>query len=265
MHQRMLVPVAILALALAGCAATSSTPESPEEATAQQQVANLARTISAERPDDIDGWARAAVAEADSPTSGEFSGVQLIGIDELQSESVAEPFGSLDFRVSAPASTEEQFCFRVVFDYYGKVGEWSTSEGVDAFDCPDDAQVVVPPVDTRIVEVVAANTREVIHAVLLQRAQTALPAGEDDIAAAIAARLEPPTGEYTAAAPPYVLVEPGGRVGVAVGSASDCVLVKGDGAAVEDLYVPSVLLQPGELGCAPSTALADPELLRPPH
>jgi hypothetical protein len=248
-------------LALAGCASTAGTPESRAEATAEQSVADLARAISAERPADIDGWARAAVAEAE----GGFAGVELIGIDELQSESLDEPFGSLDFRVSAPASTDERFCFRVTFDHYGKVGEWSTSEGVDAFDCPADAAAVVPPVDTTVVAVVAANSRDAIRAVLLERAQTGVPATEDEIVAAIATRLEAPVEEYRVAATPSVLIEPGDRVGVAIAAVGDCVLVKSEAGVVEDLYPPRILLQPGELGCIPGTALADPELLRSPH
>jgi hypothetical protein len=55
------------------------------------------------------------------------------------------------------------------------------------------------------------------------------------------------------------------RVGVAMGVADDCVLVKSEGDSVEDVYPPPVLLQPGELGCAPGTALTDPEQLRSPH
>jgi hypothetical protein len=43
------------------------------------------------------------------------------------------------------------------------------------------------------------------------------------------------------------------------------VLVKSENGAVEDVYPAPISLQPGELGCTPETALADPDQLRSPH
>lgn len=293
--------VAAMATGLAGCAGGWPTSGADAEraraaAIARERVAELARSIGDERPQDVHGFARAAVTEASPETGGESAGIELIGIEELQSERVDEPYGRLEFRVSdafalastdpsgpADASEPVEFCFRVTFDYYGKVGEWSTTDGVDPFDCSPDATPVTPPADTTVREIVAVNAREVAQAVLSERLATGLPQDAEGIAAAILARLEPPTGEYEVVAEPSVLVEAGAsgtaggggaggtgstlgvRVGVAMGRAESCVLVKLDDGVVTDVRPPAVLLQPGELGCTPDTALADPEQLRPPH
>jgi len=269
--------VCFVAFGSVGCAhspASSSADEQRQEVIAQERVADLARDISATRPDDIDGWARAAVAGATGASAEDSTDIELIGIDAQQSIDPNAPFGRLGFRVPAPklenASTEVPgaFCFRVEFNYYGKVGVWETSDGVDAIDCPDDAAIITPPVDDSAVEVVSDNAREVTAAVLRERSQTGLPAEPDLIVAAISAQLTDPTGLLEAAAQPRVIVEAGGagdRVGVAFGSASDCVLVKSENGTVEDVYPAPMTLQPGELGCTPETALTDPDQLRSPH
>jgi hypothetical protein len=280
--------------ALTGCSGMWS-PVGPDAdrgraaVVARDRVADLARSIGDEKPDDVFGYARAAVREVSPETGGESSGIDLIGIDELQSERFGEPIGRLEFRVTdafaagsggvgAPDDADTsatEFCFRVTFDHYGKVGDWSTSDGVDAFDCPADAAPVTPPVDTTLRAVVAVNAREAAREVLSERAATGSPQDSAGIAAAILARLEPPAGEYEVLAEPVVVVESGAsgtavgpagdRVGVAMGRAESCVLMKLDDGIVADVRPPAVLLQPGELGCTPETALADPEQLRSPH
>jgi hypothetical protein len=143
-----------------------------------------------------------------------------------------------------------------------------TSDGVDAIDCPQDAAIVTPLVHGSTREVVSANAREVTAAVLLERSQTGMPATANTIIAVITAQLTSPTGALEIAAEPRVIVEDGSvgdRVGVALGSAADCVLVKSENGTVEDLYPAPIRLQPGELGCTPETALIDPDQLRSPH
>jgi hypothetical protein len=273
--------IALVVLTVSGCAHPttsltlgSGSDERAQELVAQERVAELARDIGAERPDDMDGWARAAVAGATGGSGGESADIELIGIRTQQSVDPSEPFGSLDFRVPVPeqenASTGAPgaYCFRVEFDYYGKVGTWESSDGVDPIDCPPDAAIVAPPVDDSAVAVVSGNAREVTTAVLLERGQTGAPSTVDAIVAAISAQLESPAGEFEVAAPPRVIVvagNDGDRVGVAFGSADDCVLVKSENGAVEDVYPAPISLQPGELGCTPETALADPDQLRSPH
>ena len=73
-----------------------------------------------------------------------------------------------------------------------------------------------------------------------------------------------PTGPYDVAYEPAAVVV-GGEIGFAIGSGDDCLLVKRTAAGVEVLHAPSVLLQPGELGCRPETALLPPEQLQSPH
>jgi hypothetical protein len=266
--------VALSLLALTGCARSpepASTDEREQELAAQERVADLARDIGDTRADDIDGWARAAV---DGASAGDSADIELIGIDAQQSVDLTEPFGHLDFRVPVPeledASTGAPgaYCFQVEFNYYGKVGTWDTSDGVEEIDCSQDAAIVTPPVDDSSVAVVSANARQVASAVLLERAQTGTPASADAIIAAISAQLTDPTGPFEVAAQPEVLVEAGSagdRVGVAFGSGADCVLVMSENGTVQDVYPAPVVLQPGELGCTPETALTDPDQLRSPH
>lgn len=272
---------AVAPLGLGGCAdglrdVLAGDTELQQRLLAQSRVADLVQQISDTRPDDINGWARAAVAEtAGNGMDRSASGIELIGIEARQSEQLIEPFGTLSFRV--PASDDPIagssggdgpafFCFTVAFDYYGEVGHSVGSKGIDSVDCPADAAPVTPPPDTTIRSVVPENTRDAVTAVLLERLATGAPAKIAEIEAAISAGLTHPAGRYEVAAAPSVLIEGGGaRVGVAVGTGDDCVLVKSENGAVADVYAPRVLLQAGELGCRPETALASDEELRPPH
>jgi hypothetical protein len=273
---RALIVVVAAAALTTGCAGPSAERARAEQQ-AQERVAELARDIGDDRAGDLNGYARAVVTATAPGSGGDAEGIELVGIDEVQSERVDQPYGRLKFRVSAPAldtsaapaepgdDAAGPFCFDVEFDYYGKVGEWSTTDGIDPVDCPTDAVAVTPPPDTTVREVVGADAREVAHRVLDQVLATGRPDDSDGIADAITAELTTPAGEYEVVAPPTVLVEPGPRIGVAMGRAESCVLVKLDEGVVTDVHPPSILLQPGELGCTPETALADDETLRPPH
>ncbi|WP_141932093.1 hypothetical protein [Microbacterium sp. SLBN-146] len=240
------------------------------ESQAQVDVAELVRAMDGRLIDDINGWARSAVAKAQSMPFG-FPHIDLIRIAALEATELIDPVGQLDFRVNPtenPYGEAIAHCYRVAFDYYGKVGEWSTSDGVEPIDCPADAAPVTPPPDTRIVEVVVDNAQDVIHAVLLERIQTGSPASESDIAATIVSRLDTPTGEYEVAAAPRVLIDSSSgkeRVGVAMGQGYDCTLVKSEDGVVTDVHAPIELVQPGEYGCNPDTALLSADQLRPSH
>lgn len=281
---------AVAALGLAGCAGSlrevaAGDTEWQQRSLAEARVVELVKQMGDPRPDDINGWARAAAETAAGSGSDVYpSGIELIGIEARQSEQLIEPFGALTFRVPAaddPAVVGDPdgddpaaYCFTVAFDYYGKAGGETPSDGINSIDCPPGAVSVTPPPDTTIRSVVSANTREAVTAVLLERLATGAPTTAAEVEAAISARLEQPAGQYEVAAEPHALVEgegqsdgPGAeaRVGVAVGTGDDCVLVKSENGAVADVYAPRVLLQAGELGCRPETALASDEELRPPH
>ncbi|UJP09938.1 hypothetical protein L2X99_16465 [Microbacterium sp. KUDC0406] len=74
-----------------------------------------------------------------------------------------------------------------------------------------------------------------------------------------------PTGEREIAFEPSVIVQDQ-QIGFAMGDVDDCLLVaRRASGAVEVLNVPRVLLQPGELGCLPDTALRPADQLRSPH
>lgn len=263
------------ATALAGCTTPSTLPQMPGEEQrlenqAQVDVAELVRAMDGYLIDDINGWARSAVAKAQSAPGG-FTHIDLIGIESQEASELVDPLGQLDFRVNPtenPYGEAIAHCYRVAFSYYGKVGEWSTSDGIEPISCPADAAPVTLPPDTRIVEVVVDNSVDVIHAVLLERIQTGSPASESDIAATIVSRLDAPAGEYEVAAAPRVLIESASgkeRVGVAMGQGYDCTLVKSEDGVVTNVHAPLELVQPGEYGCNPDTALLSADQLRPSH
>ena len=100
------------------------------------------------------------------------------------------------------------------------------------------------------------------HLVLAEIGPDAPSAAE--VEAAIAALLIAPEAEFTVTAPPHAVVQ-GSSIGVAMGAADDCVLVSWIDGVSADVSVPRVLLQPGELGCQATTAIASPDQLRSPH
>jgi hypothetical protein len=91
-----------------------------------------------------------------------------------------------------------------------------------------------------------------------------LTASADDIVAEVSERMPQPTGEREVAFEPQAAVV-ADEIGFAMGDADDCLLVKRSSDGVEVLYVPEILLQRGELGCDPDTALRPGGQLRSPH
>lgn len=89
-------------------------------------------------------------------------------------------------------------------------------------------------------------------------------ASADRIVAEVTERMPQPTGDREVAFDAHAVVT-GADIGFAMGDADDCLLVKRSAAVVEVLYVPSILLHPGELGCNAETALLPADLLRSPH
>ncbi|QTE30870.1 hypothetical protein [Pengzhenrongella sicca] len=253
---------ATLIAGLTGCGAAPTLGAGGTEA--QDSVVRLLTTTAmASYTADIDGFARSAVASS--------SGVQLIDIGRAGAGE-GDVVGTLTLRVDSPAqsnssdfglpeseSDQGPYCFEVVFDHWGKQGEFGTAEGVTHIECPPDASPITPPPSD--LPVVAENAREAAHEVLAGLPASGLPSA-DEIASKVAALLRdgevggPPVAEVSA-------VVEGADVGIATGGADDCVLVARKGDAIIDVYPPSVYLQPGELGCGPYTALSDD--LRPPH
>lgn len=259
---RRLVAVAGALVVVAGGAALyAGTPRvsTEEERTAQDLVIALTRqTAMASYSQDIGVFARAADAAA--------SGLTVIRVDDDGG------FGHLTFAATLddPVDTQDTapfalpdsawdpgpYCFRVTFDQYGKVGEFGTADGIALVDCPADLRAVEPP--PRTDPIVPPDARDVARAVLAE-APDVRP-GADGLAAQIVALL-PAELDGRPVAEATVTVD-GTDIGVALGSADDCVLVARIDGAVTDVYPPPIYLEPGELGCTASTALAD---LRPPH
>ncbi|GAB2449620.1 outer membrane murein-binding lipoprotein Lpp [Conyzicola lurida] len=261
---RAIAAAAVALLALTGCSQlpVADDVESRARDDARARVEQLVSDIAYDRNDDIDFAARRAVQAA-----GENSLVQLIGITATEPAAIGDSFGSLEFRVpegqtvdnQGVATTTGPYCFRVGFNYYG------ADEGApEQFDCPADAPVVTPPPDTTVYPTLAENAREAARNVLTEIAASGDTLTTDEIAARIRAELIPPSSALQSLAEPFV-ADVDGRIGVAMQDSSDCVLVSLVDGAVADVYPPAVLLQPGELGCSPTTAVADPEQLQSPH
>lgn len=252
---RTLPLLAVVAL-LAGCAVSlDGSPEASDETAARESAAALADGIGADRPDDIDEVAREAVA----------AGADLIAIESLEAPELIDPFGALTTRITG--ADGEAYCFRIEYGFYGRHSDdgetvLGTTTGVEDVECGASTPGVAPPPDTREILVPAPNAEAAATEVLAGLPEDPGPA--DALVAAITERLAAPTGVREVAAPPTAVVR-GSDVGVAMGRAEDCVLVKREDGVVTRVVVAPVRLQPGELGCTAETALLPAESLGSPH
>lgn len=259
--------VLMIAVSLAGCAGASATSRST---LAREVLGDVVRTVAGDRHNDINGFARSVVDlmsnDMETPAT-----VSLVGIEEREAARTGDPFGTLTFRVQVPDThTAEPFdgCYEIEFDRYGATDNrvWEGADYLREQSCPENVAPVVPPVDTSISYVVAANAEEAAVRVLSEATPAAESVGDGDyIASRILALLDVPTGEYEELAPPAVIVV-SDRIGVAMGATpGDCVLVARVDGVVSRVRPASIRLEPGELGCRPETALMDPAELGPPH
>ncbi|WP_147915842.1 hypothetical protein [Ruania zhangjianzhongii] len=249
---------AVGAVALAGC----SSPASLGEEYARNSIDNLlAPTVFHSHAYDIVPFAEHVQAAT------EDSGIVMLGVDEADdadSEAADEAIGWITLGLIAPDTRAPQgywdspseqdpgpYCFRVGFNHWGV-------DDVRGVDCPDELVAVPAPPSQR--PRVAVNAEEAVRSVL-----TALPDDlrpEADVVAAVTVLLEPHPNGVTPLAEVTASIE-GRVVAVATGDDDDCVLVLRTGTGeVDDVHVPSIYLNRGELGCRASTAFAD---LRPPH
>ncbi|WP_139177785.1 hypothetical protein [Ruania alba] len=191
--------------------------------------------------------------------------IVMLGVEEVDAdEQVAgEPIGWITVGLTAPDTRAAQgywnspaeqdpgpYCFRVTFTNWGV-------DDVSSADCPDSLVAVPAPPSER--PRVAVNAEEAVRSVLTDLPDD-LPS-EADVVAAVTALLEPHSNGVTPLAQVTASIE-GRAVAVATGD-DDCVLMARYATGeVDAVYVPSVYLERGELGCRASTAFAD---LRPPH
>lgn len=265
--RRRVVAVALLTGVItgstAGCAGTIDPGDREAHRAARAAVAETARDLDRARTDLIDDYARWAVADIQG------TNVELIGYEAYEGAAHADPVGALRFRSTVQSSEygdPHVACFESEFDFWGVATEefddWSDDEAVARdIPCPPDAAPVPPPVDTHTVYVVPEGAEELVVDVL---AEAPAAASAPEIVAELVERMPQPTGEREAPFTPQAVVD-GDRIGVAMGDAGACLLVTRTADGVEVLHVPSVLLQPGELGCSPDTALRPVEQLRSPH
>ena len=260
---------AALAAVLTGCMNEPLT-RSPAEyhAVARTSVADLARGLDGHDTGIIDDYARWADA-ATRPYRAD-GGVELIGFEAYEDAVNDEPFGALQFRVTVPPALydDEPYvaCFESEFGFGGvatdEFGGWSDDAAVARdIDCPADARRIPPPVDTRPIMVVPEGTEALVVEILANAPEAA---SAERIVAEVTERMPQPTGDREFAFDAHAVVT-GADIGFAMGVPDDCLLVKRSAGVVEVLNVPSILLEPGELGCRPETALLPDDLLRSPH
>ncbi|MWB99163.1 hypothetical protein [Agromyces seonyuensis] len=274
-------------LVLVGCAAPGGAELNPAELAVRGQAADIAREIAGiadqsglEDPSDaLQEYARRAVPELVGTGAGPMSsgdprmpspveagGLRLVAIEPAEDAGWNDPVGSLvlatDIRVlSSEAGEERTRCFRLELDRWGPAAGWDETAAIAAdTECPDELVSVEPEPDVRAIIVVPENAEAVATAVLAG-------AGEEtaaELEQAVAAQLAVPTGEREIAAAVHVERE-GERIGLAMGDADDCLLLRAESGTVDRLHLAPEQLQPGELGCASSTALLDDDALAPPH
>ncbi|WP_157156905.1 hypothetical protein [Diaminobutyricimonas sp. LJ205] len=254
--------VILVAGTLTGCTGgILPASDTRSQSSARAAVADVSRDLYRVATDTIDDYARWADA-----ATAQSSMVELIGYEPYPDAVHGDPFGALQFRATLQLSEYGDpyvACFESEFDFWGVATEDFGDDRAVARDiqCPADAQRIAPPVDTRIVEVVPEGTEALVIEVLTNAPATMTA---DEIVAEVTARMPQPTGDREVPFEPAATVD-GGDIGFAMGDAGDCLLVKRTSTGVNVLYVPRILLQPGELGCQAKTALLPADQLRPPH
>ena len=248
--ERMLDEQAISAAGDAGFISQSVGLEAPADG-----IAEYARRIgfglssTGVEPSQGSGWSPGSSDHADP--------LVLVGIEPHDDASWQEPVGALVLgsrltEASVEGSPQRDYCVRLEFDRWGLV-----DGGATTVDCPSPLVAVDPPTDARAV--IPEQAESVAIAVL----EASADAPADEIAEAITAQLpQAPDG------PPVAEVQvarDGARVGLAMRDAHDCLLVRSENGIAERLYVPDILLQPGELGCSAETALMPDEAFASPH
>jgi hypothetical protein len=211
------------------------------------------------------GYARVALATR----AGQDGRLRVVAIEELKADELGDPLGRLVFLVHLEGSEAGwttsppvTACYKAEFSFYGVVG--SPRRMV----CPRDATPITPPPTQPTPEIVIPDgADEVAEQVLTAAAPT--PRAED-IRGALAEALDRATpdalpGRRPLPPAPQVVTD-GSDIGVALAAPDDhsCLLgARIDGKVL--VWRPSrVQVQPGELSCAPGTALAR-QGTRPPH
>jgi hypothetical protein len=254
--------LAVGAAGLSGCALLPVAIDAEAHEDARGEVADVVRGLSGEGTSTtIEHYAR----EADKVLSR--SGAQLIGFEAHPDASDGEPIGRLHLRVVVPSpgygAEDHVACFWSEFDRDHVVPDPTAGDTavVHDLECPPDAKEIDPPVDTSRVLVVPEGAEAVVVDVL-RAAPSDVTA--DAIVAEVTERMPRPTGAYEVAFEPSAIVADG-EIGFAMGEGAECLLVKRTAVGVEVVHASPTLLEPGELGCRPSTALRSPEDLQAPH
>ena len=230
------------------------------------RIANVVSdAISYPRQDSAAGYARAALATR----AGQDGRLRVLAIEELKAGKLGDPLGRLVFLIHLEGSEAGwtisrpvTACYKAEFSFYGVVG--SPRRMV----CPRDATPVTPPPTqpppTQIA--IPDGADEVVEQVLTAAAPTPRAEAVRGTLAKALGRKSPDTLPGRRPLPPTPQVATDGtNIGVALAAPDHSCLL---GARIDgkvQVWRPSrVQVQPGELSCAPETALAR-QRMRPPH
>lgn len=221
--------------------------------------------ISYPRQDSAAGYARAALATR----AGQAGRLRVVAIEELRADELGDPLGRLVFLVHLEGSEAGwtrsppvTACYEAEFSFYGVIG--SPRRMV----CPRDATPITPPATQPTPQIaIPDGADEVVEQVLTAAAPTPRAEAVRGALAEALGRVSPDALPGRRPLPPTPQVATDGTdIGLALAAPDDhsCLLgARIDGKVL--VWRPSrVQVQPGELSCAPGTALAR-QGMRPPH
>lgn len=219
----------------------------------------VAVAISYPRQTSAEGFARASLSTA----AGHDGRLAVLELEELTAEDPTDPIARLVWRVHVPGAESGWVkpepvtaCYEVVFNRYGNVGKPSRRR------CPDDATPVVPdPIAPTPQPRIPDGTGRALEQMLQALAPDTT---QDHVVGLLRQAL--PAAENPDVAPTSLVEVRAGDVGVSVseGPGHSCLLGARVGGRVLVWRPALVQVQPGELTCDPTTALAL-QGTAPPH
>lgn len=239
MLTRLLVLTALL-----GTAACALAP--PGSGETDRVASTVAHAISWPRQESADGLLRAAVATA----AGQDGRLAVLVAEPLEAPDLEDPLAHLVLRVhlegtqSGWTTTDPvTACYDADFTWYGIVGEPSRTR------CPDLEPLVPAPLAPQPTRVLPAGAADVV-------ARALRVPDLDGVRRAIVDGLPPAAGPDELP-PTLLLLAQGEDVGVSLSGDGDrCVLGSRIDGRTRVWRPAPEQLQPGELTCAPDTALA---------
>lgn len=213
--------------------------------------------ISYPRQESAAGYARAALATR----AGQDGRLRVVAIEELKADELGDPLGRLVFLIHLEGSEAGwttsppvTACYKAEFSFYGVI------DSPRRMVCPQNASPVTPPPTQSTPQIaIPDGVDEVVEQVLTAATPTPRAEAIRGALAEALSRASPDTLPGGRPLPPTPQVATDGTsIGVALAAPDNhsCLLgARIDGKVL--VWRPSrVQVQPGELSCAPGTALA---------